>query len=562
MTIPYRKQLSNTMLCPKLFVNLRSTIYTLQMEISRLKHLHRRSESNLPIRFATAGSCRTLITSSPCHCMGRTSLFGLTPEVIEKKTHFIVNCLDIPKDDSLVLVSQYWRMNHGVDNLDKLVVTLQRIQLNVRGVLEHPRILTYLPKTIEHRYHRLVELGVDRPHALDIIGFTKIVTKTTKPLKEAGLITSSSVPLDAMIRVLDGPPNLKQIIDEQYSLLKDENVDSMHAALFLEYLMWRLGISQERVMDIINKYRAIRCHSLHSIVNLWNLLTSHLGFTAEKIKTNGFLLMLHTNDVQEILLQLPELCGCDIKTLILKFPRILSMPIDYLQTINKCLHEYGVTSVQIEKCANVLTLRPSTIRKRLEEMENISEFKEMRSYPRFLYLLYYQEKAKRRLKLMKQIGYKEFTIDILCTSEQYFNNFIDSNDNKQFRADFISFLSKRLNCPKTKIRFKLQPYSLNAKSLDDANKNLDYLFKCGFSSDEIKNSAPIVLHELSSIQKQLKDVHGNDGSSRTEGKSVLSLVLEELKASTKCKGYEESSSQIKELKYGRYVLVDDMSVRS
>lgn len=179
-----------------------------------------------------------------------------------------------------------------------------------------------------------------------------------------------------------------------------------------------------------------------------------------------------------------------------------------LLEVNNILAEHNITKEQIENCLSIFTLRPRTVKERLNKLKDVVEFEVMLSYPRLLCLVYYQQKAIERLEFLKSIGYECISLDLLVSSTSHFKSTILTDDSVQiirFRGkEIIQYLSKLFNKSQDVVREQIVMHPMHSKKSSFNCKNvISFLISEGFPLDVIFNSLYIILYDVNDIKSAL-----------------------------------------------------------
>ncbi|XP_013772358.1 transcription termination factor 5, mitochondrial-like [Limulus polyphemus] len=225
------------------------------------------------------------------------------------------------------------------------------------------------------------------------------------------------------------------------------------------------------------------------------------------IRANSFLLISHPKNLLQILDRIPELGGKDIREVCMKCPRILSVNAESLEETSGLLSEYGISNTQIHKCANIFTLSPKTVKERLEELNRVAEFQVMKSYERILFLVYYQNKAKQRLQMLNSLGFVSVSLDMLSCSTTNFKKFMYFGEDRCLGKESITYLAIQLNKSDVEVKQSLQVHpNMYRISLLNAKKVVQFLLGQGFTREQVWKGIPIVLYNVSVVEKHLKNL--------------------------------------------------------
>ncbi|KAM7302812.1 transcription termination factor 5, mitochondrial [Ixodes scapularis] len=369
----------------------------------------------------------------------------------------------------------------------------------LKDILKHPEILSFQFGTAEQRYHNLEEMGVKTVTPGKVVGFQDIVTKPAYVLKRHRLIPTETDPAVHMLSFLDCPQSVQAEILSRLPLhyTLTMSMKAVKREVVRSYLSWRLKCSREEVAALIAKYPSVENRSLQFLRRTIEIATNNFNFTCKKIVSNGFVLLAHPNNLENLLCQVRHLAGMDVRQLGNLCPRLLTVPSENVVRVERLLHQYGISQAQAARCIGIYGLSPATIAARLQELDKVAEFQVRKECPRILNLVYYASKAKHRLELLSHLGYEAgVSMHVLSMGSKDFARVFYSGSDRGRSQETVEFLSKLLNRDEVEVKERLAHHPCSTLvSLLNARRVVDFLLAKGVSKEQLWYGIQVVLYD-------------------------------------------------------------------
>ncbi|KAG0411614.1 hypothetical protein HPB47_011254 [Ixodes persulcatus] len=369
----------------------------------------------------------------------------------------------------------------------------------LKDILKHPEILSFQFGTAEQRYHNLEEMGVKTVTPGKVVGFQDIVAKPAYVLKRHRLIPTETDPAVHMLSFLDCPQSVQAEILSRLPLhyTLTMSMKAVKQEVVRSYLSWRLKCSRQEVAALIAKYPSVENRSLQFLRRTIEIATNNFNFTCKKIVSNGFVLLAHPNNLENLLCQVRYLAGMDVRQLGNLCPRLLTVPSENVVRVERLLHQYGISQAQAARCIGIYGLSPATIAARLQELDKVAEFQVRKECPRILNLVYYASKAKHRLELLSHLGYGAgVSMHVLSMGSKDFARVFYSGSDRGRSQETVEFLSKLLNRDEVEVKERLAQHPCSTLvSLLNARRVVDFLLAKGVSKEQLWYGIQVVLYD-------------------------------------------------------------------
>lgn len=103
-----------------------------------------------------------------------------------------------------------------------------------------------------------------------------------------------------------------------------------------EYLKWYLQINDTETNHLFKTYVRIKNKSFQTIRRTFKQL-DNLGISKDRIKRNGYLIHSSADNIKNIMNEVKELAGLDIKEVVQKVPKLLMTNYETLIKTNELL---------------------------------------------------------------------------------------------------------------------------------------------------------------------------------------------------------------------------------
>jgi hypothetical protein len=228
-----------------------------------------------------------------------------------------------------------------------------------------------------------------------------------------------------------------------------------------------------------------------------NILRDRLHFSDERIINNGYLLYADPSNILNILKNIPEIGGHDVREILIRRPKILMSNWESIQKIVNHITHAGIPEKLIIKCLEVLTLGPDTVLERLMDLKKTDEFNVLCNHPRVLRLVHYQNKALSRLNYLQQLKVKCASLHILSASSDTFEKYAREGIDKTKGKDVVHYLAKTFKSEETVVRSTLSrhPNWCHVPILS-VKASLDFLKYKKFTNEEIYENIHLLLYPM------------------------------------------------------------------
>ncbi|KAG5684932.1 hypothetical protein PVAND_014140 [Polypedilum vanderplanki] len=335
-----------------------------------------------------------------------------------------------------------------------------------------------------------------------LIYFTKFISMMNKNILMLKAYNFIDIKSDVILNLknqIDLPIVISKNLTEKMSL------SEIRTELMNAYLKERLKMSETQIEKARKTYRNFHHRSLRSLVDALNILMNELNFTSEQIVKNAFLLYSRAENIKNIINDIPQIAGVNTKQILHTRPRILVQTCDNLKEIISHIKNFNIPEDAILKCSSVATLSPETVYARLEELNKIKEFNVHKSNPRILRLILGQTKAKARLKYMKDLKMRCFSLSVLCDTSKIFEKHVYIGADQTKGKEIIEFLSIQFNISKNDVRtiLKSHPHWMKVPVLS-IKQTLEFLQLRDFSKKDLLQNLHILLYSIERIESKLK----------------------------------------------------------
>lgn len=224
-----------------------------------------------------------------------------------------------------------------------------------------------------------------------------------------------------------------------------------------------------------------------------------------------YLLSGNPRNTLDILQNVKSLSGMDARHLLYTRPKILMSPKSSLLEIQELFNIHKIPIESVQKYPELYTLSPTTLKERLEEFDTIPEFRPYKNHTRVSRLIYYQNKAKKRLEDFRKSSNTTNgtlpSLHILSSDTGRYEKHMQSGE-KGKGVDFISFLVRHFNATKAEIRANITRHKhwLSANIIN-AKESLQFIESFNvFTKSQIISALPILIYPKEKIQTQFENV--------------------------------------------------------
>lgn len=342
-------------------------------------------------------------------------------------------------------------------------------------------------------------------------------------LKDYNYIKRDSNVPEHLLSFLDIPVKLTT------ELMDNMPLSETRKKIIATYLKTKLEMSAEEDTKLWKIYGSgLKNRNLESIVKVINILENQLEFSKNRIFKNGFMLYACADNLVSMLNDVPPIAGVSIKEIIVQRPKIIMQSVQTVLDIIKHVKSLDIPEDRILKCLEIFTLSSDTVKERLDELSQISEFNVLISNPRILRLIHFQVKAKTRLDYLKQLKLKCVSLHVLTGPSDTFEKFAKDGVDKTKGKDTVMFLAKtfKLNCEEIRNIICRHPYSYHIPVVS-IKETIDYLRYKQFTDHEIAENIYLVLYPISRVDQKLSTLikwkEEKDGSRLISGVSLAEI---------------------------------------
>lgn len=330
-----------------------------------------------------------------------------------------------------------------------------------------------------------------------------LVRKPVRLLKAYQYIPSDIDVPKSFLSYLNEPPPPFESLSSNDDWNNRSFVD-VQLAVLRHYLQWRLEMQPHELDSIIKTYCRLKHRSFRLIEKSLKILEEEVGFSKEKIRRHGYLIYSHPGNTLDTLNDIKTLGGMDIKTLFLRYPKIVVSSTDTLIKTAQHLHDFGIPDAAIQRHPEVFTLGSDTVFRRLAALQSVPEFSGLAKNPRVLRLVHYQRKAYCRVNYLQELKVRCASLHLLSSPQAYFDRYVREGSDRTRGDDITKFLAVELDATETRIRKLLQrhPYWCYVP-LMTVRDTMDFLLNRGFTRDQILYSIHALLYSRSQLAKEL-----------------------------------------------------------
>ncbi|GJQ86720.1 hypothetical protein Trydic_g14790 [Trypoxylus dichotomus] len=413
--------------------------------------------------------------------------------------------LDITEDMSVTIAKKGKLLKTDVDTLKAAFSFLKSFGYSKEDILTHPNILKKTRRKLQEERLVLEEAGFSDLSLWTLSHFRKLMTKSIRTLKGLNLIPPQVNVPRQLVSYVNPKPS-----DFDVSNYTDGDIlNQVHGMVVKQYLEWRLEATSDEIETLFRVYRGtLRYKSIRWLCE--NIeFALELGFTPRKLLGFGYLLSNDPNIPKEVLKEMPTLAGVDMRVMMRRFPKLVTISLKHYLKIYDILKEEGIPDSTIRKQMNIFSLSPLTIKARFNELKEVPEMNVLRQSPRILRLILHYNRAKSRLSFMHQLQLKCATMCLLVAehdSEPHFNHHVRNTKDMNVLNDILTLLKHMLNTDTPAIEYNLKkhPFYLQIP-LVNIEKTCKHVQK-SFSNHSIIKVLPILLYPSEKIDDALNQI--------------------------------------------------------
>lgn len=378
--------------------------------------------------------------------------------------------------------------------------TLKSMNYTVQEILDKPMLLYQNTLTIQNRYNVLQECGCQAITLNYLCKFVTIMNRDISTLKSQRIL-----PFDVNVqeRLRTRFTDIDVLLPTEFS--EDIKLKVLRENILNCYLRDRLDMTEKDLEKLWRVYSRVRHRSFFSIQQMVAILLNELNFTKERIAKNAYLLYGDVENVRKMLRLIPSIDKQDFRKILLKTPKILMSTAEGLVKSLKHIKSFGIQENAVIKCLEVLTLSPDTVLERLNDLHDIEEFQVLKTNPRILRLVHYQNKARLRLDYLNQLKVRCASLHVLSCSSDAFVKFAREGSDRTKGRDVVVFLANILKENETDIRAILTRHPNWCHiPVVQVKQCYDYLLSKGFTNHDIYSNLYLLLYPIKRIEEKMQ----------------------------------------------------------
>ncbi|XP_055639815.1 transcription termination factor 5, mitochondrial [Toxorhynchites rutilus septentrionalis] len=381
----------------------------------------------------------------------------------------------------------------------KKVEYLRYLNAKNEEIIQHPGVLYPHLITLENRTEILRECGfVESLNIVTLSKYVKLVKQRIKTLKMNHLI-----PLD-----LDMIAQLTNQFDPKVSPRIEHNdeilLQDLREKFLNEFLRKRLDLTEAEFKKLWKSYANVKHKSFGHTQRVIDILQYDYKFERDKIVSNLYLLYADPENLLRYPKVVPSIAGMDIADVMLRQPKILMVQCDNVKEVLDLLSKNKIDHAGILKYSTILTLSPSTVSTRLEELRKVREFDILFEHPKILKLIAYQRKAAIRLDFLQQMKFRCASLNVLTSHSECFEKYVrDGYDRIKGKdtAHYLGMVFKNRESEAFK-HLKRHPNWFHVPIVQ-MQEVLQHVLDHGFDLEDIYDNVQILLYPLSRVDRKL-----------------------------------------------------------
>lgn len=382
--------------------------------------------------------------------------------------------------------------------------TLKSLNYSIKEILDKPMLLYQNALTIQNRYNVYQECGCKTVSLNLLCKFVTVMNRKVSSLKSQRIIPFE---VDVQERLCTRFTDIDVYVPIKYD--EDIKLKILRENILNCYLKERLDMTEKDLEKLWKIYPRVRHRSFHSVQQMVEILLNELGFTKERITKNAFVLYGDPDNIKKMLTLVPSIDGQDLRKILFKTPKILMSSADGLVKSLSHIKSFGINENAVIRCLELLTLSPDTILERLNDLQDIEEFQVLKTNPRILRLVHYQNKARLRLDYLNQLKVRCASLHVLSCSSDAFVKFAREGSDRTKGRDVVVFLSNILKESEIQIRAILTRHPNWCHiPVVQVKQCYDYLLSNGFTSQDVYENLYLLLYPIKRIEEKLTLLQG------------------------------------------------------
>ncbi|KAF8791992.1 Transcription termination factor 5 like protein [Argiope bruennichi] len=365
---------------------------------------------------------------------------------------------------------------------------------------------------LQHRYFSLKELGCSNLSAYNILTFPQIIKQTPKVLAENNIHFDFHHELDHFMSFLSScdltdQNEIKLRLEKMFQ--DDSSMWKIREAMNAEFISSKLNCSLAKAHQLFRRYPPLRLQSVSNTAHLLDLLFQRLKFTIPKVFQAPKLLSVHYETAEYFLDKLPEILGIDIIELTQKYPLILRRSINTIREVEEILRKFNITDKQVLNCPKIISFTPRTLEERLEYLCTSEDFALLKSYKKFLWLVYHYGNLNTRLEALKALDLPR-SINAFIATNSNFQNYLSFSKSRSNVDDVCQYLAEFFKCSTNDVSLKLRefPNAHNA-CLANTTQIVHFLLGAGVTKQQIYKGLGIILYNFDIVKDNFKELRNS-----------------------------------------------------
>ncbi|XP_054720250.1 uncharacterized protein LOC129229894 [Uloborus diversus] len=375
-----------------------------------------------------------------------------------------------------------------------------REYFKLSDIVEIPFILSMNTSLLQHRYFSLIELGCTNVTAIHIMRFLHIMKKSPEELTTENLACNFKQSLEDCLKFFDPEYRDEKKLHLNRLYTNASCLQNIKEAMNAEFLSTKLNISLSKAYQLFKSYPPIRLQSIVNTNHVLDLLCGRFGFSISKIFQAPSLLSLHHENVELFLAEVPNILGVRTSYVVYKLPLLLRRPVESVLEVERILKKFNISEQQFINCPKVVILTPTTLQQRLEVLCKSEDFSVLKSYKKFLWLVFYYKNVKSRLASLKEFDIPT-GISMFTLSKPKFEKYLCFRESRCHINDVCFYLADALKCDESNIEMKLREYpNFSCSSLQNCRQVVEFLFDSGVSKQQLYNGVGIIFYDADVVK--------------------------------------------------------------
>lgn len=402
-------------------------------------------------------------------------------------------------------------LKYSQEELVTFVDTVTNLGLSKIELTQEPLLFSIPIITLQNRYKLLQECGFHTINGYHLINCLKIIKqKSIGDLKATYMLPSINIVNRLASYMTQWPTSITTLIHSDVNKMSLYNLRLM---IIQRYLELTLELSYIEFARGLKTYPTIKLKPLQFIHQNIVFLQNVIGMPTRKLKTNLYLIHSNTENLKQIVDNVKNIGGIDIKEVLRIYPKLCMTNWSNLMEIKEIMKEFSIANEAQIKCLNLFTLSPKTIRERIQKAKETPEFQVYISHPRFLKLILCNTNATKRVMYLYESNKKCLSLNSLSGCSEDFKKFVKAPGDRSGKGkDMLYCISQELgnNYSINDIRKKIKkhPFWINIPLVNIKLVKEKLLKK--FSPEDIYDNCPILLYPLNKIIDSLKLIQSNN----------------------------------------------------